>query len=118
MQKWSEYFIEAFKKCTDFSGRARRKQYWMFILVGAIIYLVLAIIGTILGTMWLSTIYSLILLLPSISITTRRLHDIGRSGWWQLIYLIPLVGLIVMVIFLCQDSHKENKYGVSPKSVA
>lgn len=109
------YFIDAFKKYTDFNSRSRRKEYWMFVLIYSIIIIGLSLIDAFVGTIWLSTIFSLVLIIPSISITTRRLHDTGRSGWWQLIYLIPLIGFIVMLVFLCQNSHEENRYGISPK---
>ncbi|MGR3220105.1 MAG: DUF805 domain-containing protein, partial [Candidatus Anammoxibacter sp.] len=59
----------------------------------------------------------LVLLVPSISIAARRLHDTGRTGWWQLIALIPLIGTIVLIVFLAQDSHSENSYGPNPKLV-
>ena len=110
-----EHFVNALKKYADFTGRARRKEYWMFVLVYMVIILALTVIDTVLGTMWLSTIASLALLVPSLSIAARRLHDTGRSGWWQLLYLIPLIGFIIMIVFLCQDSHEENDYGISPK---
>jgi uncharacterized membrane protein YhaH (DUF805 family) len=111
-----EYFTDAFRKYADFSGRATRKQYWMFVLIYSIIYIVLALIDGALNTLWLTSIFSLIIFIPSISIGARRLHDIGRTGWWQLIYLVPLIGLIVMLIFLCQDSQDENEHGVSSKT--
>ena len=110
-----EYFTDALKKYADFTGRASRKQYWMFALIYIIIYIALGLVDAFLGSVWLASIFSLILIVPSISITTRRLHDTSRSGWWQLIYLIPLIGLIVMLVFLCQDSHEDNEYGISPK---
>lgn len=109
------YFIDAFKKYADFTGRARRKQYWMFVLTYTVIMIALSFIDALFGTVWLSPLFSLILIIPSLSISARRLHDTGRSGWWQLIYFIPLIGLIVMLVFLCQDSREENAYGVSPK---
>ncbi|WP_351122788.1 DUF805 domain-containing protein [Shewanella sp. T24-MNA-CIBAN-0130] len=107
-----DYFIGALKKYADFTGRARRKEYWMFILVYIIINIVFAVIG--LDT--ISAIVSLALLVPSLSIAARRLHDTGRSGWWQLILLIPIIGLIVLIVFLAQDSHDANDYGINPKS--
>jgi uncharacterized membrane protein YhaH (DUF805 family) len=110
-----EQFIDALKKYADFSGRATRKQYWMFVLFYMIIYIALAVIDTVLQTFVLSLIFSLALLIPSISVAARRLHDTGRTGWWQLIYLVPLIGLIVMIVFLVQDSHEENQYGANPK---
>ena len=106
-----DYFVGALKKYADFTGRARRKEYWMFILVYTIINVVLAVLG--LDT--ISAIVSIGLFIPSISIAARRLHDTGRSGWWQLILLIPIIGLIVLIVFLAQDSHGANDYGVSPK---
>ncbi len=78
--------------------------------------MIINIILAVLGLGIISMIVGLALLVPSISIGARRLHDTGRSGWWQLIYLIPLIGLIVMIIFLVQDSHDDNDYGVNPKS--
>ncbi len=107
-----DYFIGALKKYADFNGRARRKEYWMFVLI----YMVINVILAVLGMDIISMIVGLALLVPSISIGARRLHDTGRSGWWQLIYFIPLIGLIVMIIFLVQDSHDTNEYGVNPKS--
>ncbi|MBU2871789.1 DUF805 domain-containing protein [Colwellia sp. E2M01] len=109
-----DYFIGAFKKYADFSGRARREEYWMFMLVYFVISLVLGLIGIEL----ISLLFSLVLLIPSISIATRRLHDTGRSGWWQLIVLIPLIGLIVLIVFLVQAGHDENAYGVNPKAAS
>jgi len=107
-----EYFIGALKKYADFSGRARRTEYWMFILIYTIINVIFAVLG--LDT--LSVIVSLILLVPSISIAARRLHDTGRTGWWQLLFLIPIIGFIVLVVFLAQDSHDANIYGDNPKA--
>lgn len=109
-----DYFIGALKKYADFNGRARRKEYWMFVLI----YMVINIVLAVLGMDVISMIVGLALLVPSISIGARRLHDTGRSGWWQLIYFVPLIGLIVMIVFLVQDSHDENDYGVNPKSGA
>ncbi|WP_394210329.1 DUF805 domain-containing protein [Enterovibrio calviensis] len=109
------YFLLALKNFAVFSGRARRKEYWMFILFYLIFSIVLTIVDQILGSAFLSLIFSLALLVPSISLTARRLHDTGRSGWWQLIALIPLVGAIVMIVFLVQDSKEDNEYGVNPK---
>ena len=110
-----EYFIGALKKYADFTGRARRQEYWMFVLFYLIFYVGLGVIDSMIGSMMLTTLYSLALLVPSISVTARRLHDTSRSGWWQLISLIPLIGLIVMIVFLVQDSHDENEYGANPK---
>jgi uncharacterized membrane protein YhaH (DUF805 family) len=107
-----DYFTGALKKYADFTGRARRKEYWMFILI----YMVINIVLSVLGLAIISMIFGLALLVPSISIAARRLHDTGRTGWWQLIALIPLIGMIILIVFLVQDSHDTNEYGVNPKS--
>lgn len=112
-----EYFIDAFKRYADFTGRATRTEYWMFILFYVIIYVVLAVIDTYLGTLVLALIFSIVLFVPSISIAARRLHDTGRTGWWQLIVLIPLIGVIVLIVFLALDSHGENEYGPNLKQI-
>lgn len=110
-----EYFIGALKRYTDFTGRARRKEYWMFILFYLIFYLILSVIDAVIGTPVLTSLYSLALFIPNISIAARRLHDTSRSGWWQLIALIPIIGAIVLIVFLVQDSHEDNEYGPNPK---
>ena len=105
------YFIDGIKKFADFTGRARRKEYWMFVLIYTVINIVLAVLGLDI----ISLIFGLALLVPSISIAVRRLHDTSRSGWWLLIGLIPLIGFIVIIVFLAQDSHDANDYGANPK---
>lgn len=110
------YFIGAIKQYADFKGRARRKEYWMFILFYMIIQAVINIIdSSVIGSPILSPIFSLALLIPSIAIAVRRLHDTGRSGWWLLLGLIPF-GIIVVIIFLFLDSHDDNEYGPNPKA--
>lgn len=106
-----EYFISALKQYADFNGRATRQQYWMYILFYIIIAIAVGVVDGLLGTMALTGIYGLGMLIPSISICTRRLHDTGRSGWWQLIALIPLIGGIVLLVFLVQESKTiDNQY--------
>ena len=111
-----KHFIGAFKKFADFSGRAQREEYWMFILFYLIFYIILMTIDIMAGTAVLAAIFSLVMLVPSISVAARRLHDTGRTGWWQLIILLPLIGAIVLLVFLVQDSHDENAYGPNPKA--
>ncbi len=110
-----DYFIRALKKYADFSGRATRQEYWMFVLFYLIFHIVLATIDRLVGTMFLVPIFSLALLIPNVSVGARRLHDTGRTGWWQLISLIPLIGVIVLIVFLVQDSHDDNEYGAKEK---
>ena len=109
-----EEFVGAIKQYAIFNGRATRKDYWMFFLFYLIFYIMLSVIDAALGTMILTLLFSLGLLIPSISIASRRLHDSGRSGWWQLIALIPIIGAIVLIVFLLQRSGDDNEYGVKP----
>ena len=117
------WYLEVLKKYAVFSGRARRKEYWFFVLFNLIISLVLTFIDSALGTLneetgygLLSGVYSLAVLIPSLAVAVRRLHDTGRTGWWLLIGLIPLIGLIVLLIFFVQDSKPgDNEYGPNPK---
>lgn len=112
-----DYLLAGFRQFADFSGRAARKPYWMFVLVYMLIFIALTVIDANLGTIWLGSIFALVMLVPSISFTARRLHDTGRSGWWQLIALIPIIGTIIIIVFLAQDSHPDNQYGSNPKGV-
>ncbi|MBL4622498.1 MAG: DUF805 domain-containing protein [Immundisolibacteraceae bacterium] len=83
----------------------------MFILFYFIAIIALMVVDMVLGTMVLSGLFSLAAIIPSLSIATRRLHDTSRSGWWQLLWFVPLIGLIIMLVFLVQDSHDDNQYG-------
>jgi uncharacterized membrane protein YhaH (DUF805 family) len=112
-----EYFIGAYKKYADFTGRARRKEFWMFVLFYVIVYIVLCVVDSIIGMQILSSLFALGSLIPSFAIGARRLHDTGRSGWWQLLNLIPLIGFIILIVFWAQDSHGDNEYGPNPKGV-
>lgn len=113
-----EHFLSVVKQYANFQGRARRQEYWMFILFYFIFYVGAVIIDSITGIGLLALIYSLALLVPSLSVAARRLHDTGRTGWWQLLLLIPLIGAIVLIIFLVQDSTPgDNQYGPNPKGV-
>lgn len=99
-----------------FSGRARRSEYWWFALASFLASVVASIIDAAIGVSILEWILTLALLVPSLAVAVRRLHDTGRSGWWLLMGLIPLVGAIVLLVFFCQDSRPgTNQYGPSPK---
>lgn len=99
------YFIDAVTKhYVDFSGSMGRKPYWMFVLFYIIFYVVAAVIDMVLGLGFIALIYSLALLLPSLAACIRRLHDSGRSGWWVLISLVPVIGFFVLLFFLVQPS--------------
>jgi uncharacterized membrane protein YhaH (DUF805 family) len=113
------WYVDVLKKYAVFSGRARRQEYWMFTLFSVIISIVLSIIDNVAGTSpILGAIYSLVVLLPSLGVAVRRLHDTDRSGWWLLIGLVPLVGGIILLVFLASDGKPhENSHGPNPKLV-
>jgi uncharacterized membrane protein YhaH (DUF805 family) len=113
------WYVNVLKKYAVFSGRARRKEYWMFALFNVIFSAVLSIIDFLLGIGdWavLSMIYSLAVLIPGLAVALRRLHDTNRTGWWILINLIPIIGGIIFFIFTVSDSDSgNNQYGPNPK---
>ncbi|MFC2544241.1 DUF805 domain-containing protein [Aggregatibacter sp. oral taxon 458] len=120
------WYLHVLKNYATFSGRARRKEYWMFFLISALISIVLTLLDILLGTYSVeyeaglfSGLYSLLILIPSIAVVVRRLHDTDRSGWWILISLIPLIGVIVLFVFICLDSQPgTNRFGANPKEAA
>ena len=124
------HFINVLKKYATFSGRATRSEYWYFVLIYSITYTILMGIDFAIGTFskqlmengsflgFLSTAYSLVLFLPSLAVTVRRLHDINKSGWWVLFILVPIIGFILLVVYLCTNSKEDNKYGINPKNLA
>lgn len=120
------WYLEVLKKYAVFNGRAQRKEYWYFVLFNIIISLVLGFIDNAIGsssaepgTGLLGSLYMLAVLLPGIGVSIRRLHDTSRSGWWVLMALIPLIGIIVLIFFMVQDSRPgANQYGANPKETA
>ena len=113
------WYLKVLKQYLDFSGRARRKEYWMFILFNTIISIVLILLDTALGTTYgelndegyIETFYSLAILIPYLAVTVRRMHDVGKSGWYM---LIPIYNFILA----CTDSdHGSNEYGDNPKGI-
>ncbi len=112
------WYLAVLKKYAAFSGRARRTEYWMFLLFSLIVSMVLGFVDRILGTAGvLGVVYSLAVLLPTIAVSVRRLHDTGRTGWWLLIGLLPIAGAIVLLVFAVQDGNPgTNAYGPSPKA--
>ena len=119
-----DWYLKVLKQYAVFSGRARRKEYWFFVLFSVIISVVLGFIDSAIGTAsketgggLLSGIYALAVLIPSIAVTVRRLHDTDRSGWWILIVLVPLIGWIVLLVFMVLDGTPgDNRFGPSPKA--
>lgn len=113
------WYLDVLKKYAVFSGRARRTEYWMFFLFNLIIAFVLGFVeGLAGGPGVIGVLYSLAVLIPGIAVSVRRLHDTDRSGWWLLIALIPLIGAIVLLVFMVQDGKPgQNQYGANPKEV-
>ena len=114
----------------NFNGRASRQEYWMFILFNIVFGIVCMVADNILGTVftigegayamsmgygWIYIIYTLAIIIPSIAVGIRRLHDVGKSGWLLLLFLIPIIGPIYMLILFCKVSDVgDNSYGPSP----
>jgi uncharacterized membrane protein YhaH (DUF805 family) len=110
------WYLAVLKNYAGFSGRARRTEYWMFALINTIIYLALMVLDYYLKTSIPALVYALAVLLPSLAVGVRRLHDIGKSGAWLLIALIPLIGPIVLLVFTVQaGTEGPNEYGPDPK---
>lgn len=112
-------------KYVDFTGRARRSEFWWFCLFCAIVSIVAAVLDSALNLTYgpsgdetgvLSTVVTLALVLPSLAVGARRLHDVDKSGWWQLLALIPFIGTIILIVAWAQDSQRmTNRFGPSPK---
>lgn len=132
-------FVTAVKTCVrryaDFTGRARRSEYWWFYLAYVLVVLVIAIAGGIVAAVVGSVnetagsavgllvtilyfIVALALILPTLAVGARRLHDTGRSGWWLLLALVPLGGIVLLVFWVLDSSPGTNRFGPSPKDVA
>ena len=135
------WYLTVLKKYAEFDGRARRMEYWMFTLINALIFWGIAFIGVFIGraigasttigpdgdvvvatgggiTPVLLLLYCFAMLIPTIAVTVRRLHDIGRSGWWYLIYFIPLGGFVLLVFTIFEGQPGPNQYGPDPKTAA
>ncbi|WP_367889563.1 DUF805 domain-containing protein [Sphingorhabdus sp. EL138] len=127
-----EWMLMPLKRYADFSGRSRRKEYWMFFLLQIIIIVVLAIIGGVLGgftpdpagsmstggTLMIALfgLYALAIFIPSLAVQVRRFHDQDKSGWFVLLGFIPYVGGLIVLVFMCLDGTKgKNRFGDDPK---
>ena len=128
-----EWFLKVVRdNYSNFNGRAQRKEYWMFYLFYMIFLIIAAVADNILGTVftvgegpyavgigygWIYVLLIIALFIPTLAVGVRRLHDIGKSGWWLLIMLIPCAGPIWLLVLTCTDSNPgENEYGPSPKT--
>lgn len=108
-----------FSQYANFSGRARRSEYWYFVLFNFVVTLVLRILSAVVAPLAvLSIIYGLAVLVPGLAVAVRRLHDIGKAGAWVLISLVPLVGTILLIVWCATDSQPgDNQYGPNPKEM-
>jgi uncharacterized membrane protein YhaH (DUF805 family) len=99
-----------------FSGRARRSEFWWFFLFNVILSFVASLLDVAIDVPIFGWVVTLALLIPSLAVGARRLHDVDRTGWWQLIGFVPLVGIIVLIVFWCQDGDRgPNRFGHSVK---
>ena len=120
-----DWYTKVLKDYANFSGRARRTEFWMFTLVNLIVMIVLyglamalkdGAVGTIFLVLYYA--YALAVLVPSIAVAVRRLHDTNRSGWWWLLGFVPIVGAIVLIVFYATaGTVGENQYGADPKAL-
>ena len=123
------WYLKVLKQYADFSGRARRKEYWMFTLFDLIFVVTLSILDRVFGwVIWegasiinsygvLFILYTLAVFLPRLAVSVRRLHDIDKSGWTLLLHLIPIVGSIWIFVYHVIDSDPgDNEYGTNPKA--
>jgi len=110
-----EEYIHVLKNYSNFKGRATRKEYWLFTLIHCVIFAILSALGAFGDLSFISSLYLLATIIPSIAVCIRRLHDIDKSGKWFFISLIPLIGSIWLLILCCTDSDTDNQYGESPK---
>ncbi|WP_429186318.1 DUF805 domain-containing protein [Aeromonas veronii] len=113
------WYISVLKQYAVFSGRARRTEYWMFVLCNVIVMLLLGMVDKLIGgdNELISSFYSLAVLLPSLAVAARRLHDTDRSAWWLLLGLIPIIGTLVLIYFMvCNGQQGPNRFGDDPKA--
>ena len=121
-----KWFLDALKnKYATFEGRARRSEYWYFVMFYVLSIVALAIVDNVLGTLseeaglgLLSGVFVLATFIPTIAVTVRRLHDTDRSGWWVLLEFVPIIGGLVLLVFMVLDSQPgANRFGPNPKGV-
>ena len=124
-----EWYLKVMRdNYANFSGRARRKEYWMFVLVQTIVMIGLMILDSVLGLDfelkgislgygYLYLIGLIVHFIPSLAVLVRRLHDVGKSGWFYFIFLIPLIGVLWLLVLYCTEGQKQdNKWGPDPKA--
>ena len=111
------FFLRVYKNYGNFKGRDTRQQYWIFVLLYTLAYCALILLDISIGT-YFSMIYYVVGILPLTSLGTRRLHDIDKTGWWQLIMFIPLGVFVLMVLYSMKGTKGDNRFGEDPKNIA
>jgi len=111
------WYLKVIRQYADFNGRARRTEYWIFVLFNIIFSIAAGVLDSLFGTHGLfSGIYALAVFIPSLAVSVRRLHDVNKSGWMILILLIPLIGIIwFLILTVTEGTPGENQYGPNPK---
>jgi uncharacterized membrane protein YhaH (DUF805 family) len=117
-----KHFLQAFRKYAQFSGRAKRAEFWWFFVLATIFCFLLAVVDSMIGTYseslemgLLSTVFGLSTIVPTFSVGARRLHDVNSSGWWQLLLLVPLFGALFLIYLMLQrGAAEENRFGPPP----
>lgn len=113
--EWLNWVEQVLRKYAQFDGRSRRKEYWYFMLFYYCVVLAFSLLSVVVLGLILLNIFVLAMFIPCLAVTVRRLHDIGRSGVWMLIGLVPVLGWVLLVIWLCQESEPgDNRYGPNP----
>lgn len=113
-----KYYNKALSNYVNFKGRARRREFWHFFLANFITYLVLSVVEVELGiAYYLTTAFLVFIFIPTISVTVRRFHDLGKSGKWALLYFLFIIGAVMIMYYAVQEGDEgPNKFGVSPKA--
>ena len=110
-----DWFVKCLKNYANFTGRARRKEFWFFALSQFIIFIIAQIIDAVIGSEVLFyALAMLALIIPGLAVSVRPLHDIGKSGWWYLIGLIPIIGFILLIIWFATETKPENNQWGQP----
>ena len=118
MNEFVAAYMNALRKWNDFSSRTSRKEFWYFVLVNFVIGIVIGFLAGLLHLRILSTLYNLFITIPSLAIGVRRLHDIGKSGLWILLWFIPIIGWIVLIYFYALPGNAgPNEYGDVPPPI-
>ncbi|MGA7757358.1 MAG: DUF805 domain-containing protein [Ilumatobacteraceae bacterium] len=116
IENWKLVVLERYAK---FDGRAGRGEFWWFVLANFLVFVVLAILIQISGIFWILYVgYALAIIVPSIAVAIRRLHDSNKSGWWLLIGLIPFGGIVLLVFYILEGTNGPNDHGVAPEPAA